>query len=561
MMRSRRARAIALSVIATIFLAMSCAAATPSAGEHQILFILDASGSMWGRVEGKTKIEIARNVLQEILATLPPDQSAGFMAYGHRRKGDCSDIETLVPIAKGRNAELAAAVKNVQPKGMTPISDALVQAANSLKYKEKAASIVFVSDGKETCQGDPCAVAKSLHQAGVDLKMYVVGFDVNSSEAAQLQCIADNSGGHYFTAKTTQDLTRALTAIKAHVVTQEPLPAQTQAQTPAQAAPQAPKVETGTAATTRVKLGAVATIRLQPASWVRMPPRYWKVMDAESGKEVGLGDGDTIRIAPGIYQLRWHQAEHETMETPLNTTVVAESGQTATVLLDTGIRLTGPEGLGDAYAWKLVDDMGQVVARFGGKETYLPQLVPAGRYSLIWRLREHDTGEADLGDVDIATGQLLDKVLDTGAVLALPDWLGKPYEAILEEKGGGRYSFKLPGVHPLKPGEYVLTWRQSEHGHTPVSLGTISISPGQYAPLPVNSGLTFLAKGQKPPYRILATNKATGEKAELKGNWGPMPLRPGSYALEMQEKEHGSTPIRLADELSIQPGQLLELEL
>ena len=132
------------------------------------------------------------------------------MAYGHRRKGDCADIETLIPVGAGQNEALAQTVRNLQPKGMTPISDALVKAAENLKYKENAASIVLVSDGVETCKGDPCIVAKSLHQAGVELKVYVVGFDVAGQAAQELQCIADAGGGHFFTAGGARELAEAL---------------------------------------------------------------------------------------------------------------------------------------------------------------------------------------------------------------------------------------------------------------------------------------------------------------------------------------------------------------
>lgn len=563
MNRSRICLILALLVVSMLLSPDGNALASPRPADQSILFILDASGSMWGRVEGRTKIEIARDVLQEVLLGLPQDQPAGLMAYGHRRKGDCADIETLIPVAAGRNAALAETVGKLQPKGMTPISDALVKAAEDLKYKENAASIVLVSDGVETCHGDPCAVAKSLHQAGVDLKVYVVGFDVSGQEAQELHCIANASDGRFFTAGSACDLTEALVAIQAHVTMRAPLPEPSPESTPepVQTAPEAPRVDAQAAGTTRIKLGSVATIQLQPATWVRMPPRYWKILDAENGSEVGVGQGDSVRITPGTYQFLWRQTEHAADDVSLNTTVVAESGQTTPVPLDTGIRLTGPQGLGNAYYWHLKDDAGQIAAQFRDKETYLPQLVPAGRYRLVWRLTQHDTTEADLGEVEIATGQLLDRVLDTGFVLTLPEWLGKPYEAALEEKGGGSYTFKLTGTHPLKPGEYTLVWRQTQHKHSPAVLGPVIIQPGGYATLPVNAGLTFMAQGQKPPYRIIATNLATGEKAELKETWGPMPLQPGTYTLDMQEKQHGASPIRLVDELPIEAGQLLELEL
>ena len=62
-----------------------------------MLFVLDASGSMWGRVDGEPKIDVARRVLGGLVRDLPADVSVGLQAYGHPRKDDCNDIEILAP--------------------------------------------------------------------------------------------------------------------------------------------------------------------------------------------------------------------------------------------------------------------------------------------------------------------------------------------------------------------------------------------------------------------------------------------------------------------------------
>jgi von Willebrand factor type A domain len=77
--------------------------------------------------------------------------------------------------------------------------------------------IILVSDGKETCQGDPCAVARSLHQAGIQVEINVVGFDVTADERQQLECIADAGGGKYFDARNTAQMKGALTSLKKQV--------------------------------------------------------------------------------------------------------------------------------------------------------------------------------------------------------------------------------------------------------------------------------------------------------------------------------------------------------
>lgn len=179
------------------------------AGES--ILILDASGSMWGQVGGRAKIEIAREAVGNMLATWPRDQSLGLMAYGHRRKGDCNDIELLSRPRLLAPDAFQKMVDGLQPKGMTPITASVRQAAEALKYTEHKATIVLVSDGEETCKADPCALGKELEAAGIDFTVHVVGFDLPEGKArAQLQCLAKSTGGRYVEARDAAALSKAL---------------------------------------------------------------------------------------------------------------------------------------------------------------------------------------------------------------------------------------------------------------------------------------------------------------------------------------------------------------
>jgi hypothetical protein len=177
----------------------------------QSMLILDASGSMWGQVGGKAKIEIARAAVAKMLATWPQQQALGLMSYGHRRKGDCADIQVLSQPKRIDPAGFARQVNALQPKGMTPITDAVRQAAEMLKFTEQKATVILVSDGEETCNADPCALGQELKAAGIDFKAHVVGFDLPEGKArAQLQCLARNTGGRYVEARDAAELNQAL---------------------------------------------------------------------------------------------------------------------------------------------------------------------------------------------------------------------------------------------------------------------------------------------------------------------------------------------------------------
>ncbi len=187
------------------------------------ILVLDGSGSMWGQIDGVNKIVIARQVVGDLLGTLPEDLNLGLTVYGHRRKGDCSDIETVVPPGPGTRAAISSAVNTIRPLGKTPMTDAVIAAAQALRYTEEAATVILVSDGVETCNPDPCAAARALEEAGVNFTAHVVGFDVSDPAALlQMQCVADATGGQFLTAADAAALAEALTRVATAMVPPAP---------------------------------------------------------------------------------------------------------------------------------------------------------------------------------------------------------------------------------------------------------------------------------------------------------------------------------------------------
>lgn len=195
--------------------ALSLAAANAHAQEtepaHQsVMMVLDGSGSMWGQIDGTAKIEIARNVIGDLLGTWNENVDLGVIAYGHREKGQCSDIETLVNVGPVNKDAVMSKVNAINPKGKTPISASVRKAAEALKYTEEKATVILVSDGLETCNADPCALATELEAAGVDFTTHVIGFDITEEEKAGLACLAKNTGGRFMSAQSAGELTTAL---------------------------------------------------------------------------------------------------------------------------------------------------------------------------------------------------------------------------------------------------------------------------------------------------------------------------------------------------------------
>jgi Ca-activated chloride channel family protein len=68
---------VARTTLVSLVLAVGVSAAI---ADERAIIVLDASGSMWGQINGEPKISIARKVLGDVLNKVPKDVSLGLMA-------------------------------------------------------------------------------------------------------------------------------------------------------------------------------------------------------------------------------------------------------------------------------------------------------------------------------------------------------------------------------------------------------------------------------------------------------------------------------------------------
>ena len=193
----------------------------PSYSQDQnapILFIYDGSGSMWGAMENKTKKEIAAEVLTSTVINLPENQNLGLIAYGHREKGNCDDIEYLADLSNQSKSIVTNAVKKINPVGKTPLARSALMAINSLKESNTKATIILITDGIESCDGDICQVIREAKGAGIDFKLHIVGFGLKEGEKEQLKCAAKEGDGNYYDADNAGGLGEVLTEATSETV-------------------------------------------------------------------------------------------------------------------------------------------------------------------------------------------------------------------------------------------------------------------------------------------------------------------------------------------------------
>ena len=177
----------------------------------RILFIFDASNSMSGQWEGERKIDIAREILFEMLDTLEQREKLelALRVYGHQSPvppQDCSDTKLEVSFGPLNAAQIRETLNNIQPRGTTPIARSLAQAPDDFPPCGTCRNIVvLITDGIEACDGDPCQVSLDLQKRGIILRPFVIGIGSDPGFRETFNCI-----GEYFDTPTQEEYREAL---------------------------------------------------------------------------------------------------------------------------------------------------------------------------------------------------------------------------------------------------------------------------------------------------------------------------------------------------------------
>lgn len=180
-----------------------------------VVVILDASGSMLQRLDGERRIEIAKASLRQLISEdLPDGTHFGLRVFGHKEADSCrTDLEIpLAPLDRPAAAATVAAV-NAMNLAKTPIADTLAQAGGDLAGKPGPSLIILLTDGEETCDGDPAAVIESLRSQGQDVRVNIVGFAIDELMLREsFASWASLGGGQYIDARNAAELSAGLSS-------------------------------------------------------------------------------------------------------------------------------------------------------------------------------------------------------------------------------------------------------------------------------------------------------------------------------------------------------------
>ncbi len=198
-------------------------AQTDPATQVNVELIMDSSGSMAAQTDdGEPRIDAAKRVLNQVIDAIPVDRAelnVGFRVFGHQgnnteagRAESCQSSDLTVPVDGVDPDALREQVANYAPVGWTPIGLSLERAAADFPAASETVTnaIILVTDGLETCDSDPCAIATALKESNAAVTVYVVGLGLDEEELRITGCIAENTGGQIVGAQNAGELSAAL---------------------------------------------------------------------------------------------------------------------------------------------------------------------------------------------------------------------------------------------------------------------------------------------------------------------------------------------------------------
>ncbi|QDI90751.1 VWA domain-containing protein [Salicibibacter halophilus] len=181
-----------------------------------VAILVDASGSMNEEVDGGVKMDLAKDAVQSFVGNLPEETNVMLQAYGHEgdntndgKEESCASIENVYPLSPLDEDDFDEALESFDATGWTPLAAAITQAGDDLQEETNENDdhfIYVISDGIETCDGDPIDAAENLENTGIDFNVHILGFDIPDDEHDQLEDIAGVTDGEYSSVYTEQEL-------------------------------------------------------------------------------------------------------------------------------------------------------------------------------------------------------------------------------------------------------------------------------------------------------------------------------------------------------------------
>jgi Ca-activated chloride channel family protein len=528
------------------------------------MLIVDGSGSMWARLapDNKPKIDIVREKLTTILQT-PSSTRVGLVSFGHRRRGDCNDIELIAAPDSPRDALLGPLAK-LNPRGPGPVTAALEVAAEAIGTS-RPAQIVIVSDGADNCQRDTCAAADEFAKSAPGVAVQVIGIGIPASDRPRIACVAQATDGHYYDVADSNGLTAALDEATKLAILAPGTP-DVAAKSKAPAAPPPPA-----GATLR------ASASLAEGSPLLTVPMRWRIFKAGEKAVAGRSTGPDIsaKLAAGSYDI---EVELGSVVARQQITVTDGAAESIIIPLDAAhLKVNASAAKGGtpsptATMTIAAGDKPVAIARNGAMDLYLPPadytVTIADGIAHASRTISLSAGDVKTDDVALSTGRV-DLSATTGVNGAAPDDLVYTiFEDDPESPNGRREvarSHASEASFVLPAGTYYVSARSGAAdvrqriaigiGETVKHTLSLGLAPLKLSTIVAGAPATA---AQGIVYRI---DKADGDKARIARAVGPetaFSLPPGRYNVSATLAAY---PLSTVQEITLEAGKPVETTL
>lgn len=525
-----------------------------------IAMIIDASGSMQALIESsRSRIAVAKEEIIALSSELDPNVDASLWVYGHRLSqadpaASCLDIEQIIPPGPPDVEAFTATVTGITAIGYTPLAMSLGMAYSSLPVDGRSI-IVLMSDGEESCGGDPCAVAAELDARNIELRIHTIGFAADAGTRAQLQCIAEVTGGNYYEAQDTAGLRQALRAATAPVtgtiaiVRSDGEVATGISFTVVDSAGETSGsvISTGSfepgdysvivnteppfEASVTVIAGETATVVLPDLGLIRVVDASGDVLDqfpltayaASTDRIIGSGAAGIMELPPGSYDVTIGNA------TDQRHSVTLTAGETVDIQIDFGaLQLVDADGLPtDSYPFYVFSEGSVEVVAFASTGT--ANLFP-GTYDVEVRANPHLRQT-----VTIAAGETTDIMLPGIGTLQIVDSTGAPVGdytfTAYPEGGDGQMMSARSGEIDLLAGAYEVEVQTNPPLRQPV---TITAGETTQITLPGSGSIQLLdADGSPTGDYAFYVYPAGGDRMIAGSVTGAMTIAEGTYDVDV----------------------------
>ncbi len=557
--------------------ALTAGAGQASAGEEAptAVILLDSSGSMWGKLgaDKDSKYDAVREALHQVLPRLRPDVRLGLAAFGHRRRGNCSDAEVIVAPQPGNVDQVLAPLAKLNAVGKGPLVLGLREAAAAIGTAAPA-TIVLIHDDVDNCGQDLCAAAADIAKANGRLTVHTISLGLDKPRLQQMSCLARLTGGKLYNAEDSAGVASALDQIAklAHLEADDTgeqakseAPAASAAKPPAQAPP-----------------GLYLSAGLGPESATLESPVRWRVKKAGADGEVvrqAKAPSLTETLPPGSYDVEARlglAAVHETVDvkadapTPLRVNLNAGVLKMLARATKDGAPLPSPVFTVTALSDNSQQPTGAPL--WIGREAQPEIVLPAGSYQVSAEdglARQQQTVK-----IAPATGTTFDAILATGRLelsaargvdAAEPMTDGVTfivYEDDPDAPGGRREVIRSAAPSPaftLPAGTYYVTARTAGAE----AKDQIALGPGDVVkrtlPLALSRlQLSATLDGKPAPddlplvYTVYRLDKEPREVVRTAAKDPTLELSAGRYRLEVAVS---ATNVKAAAEIALSPGQ------